>query len=249
MSLCAGVVFVGGNLNYEMMKYVLLMTFSLFFALHSMAQDWTVEDSLRLNRMMVVDEDIKLNLDAVRSIDMESGLFADPIVVADKQWLKIDESLPLPNNETKPFNMREMLSLRPYKADTPMNWDPVYRKRIRMGTDTWRSDPFYKLSSLRIYSGWARRMLDAGPRNTLEQIEATGLRYNPLAGRANNQMVGAWTATPTGVGGLDFNYYTSKDFWNFQGRRNRIRTLEVLSQYGDSTTVEIKHPIFLPLVR
>ncbi len=248
MSLYVVVVFVGGNLNYEIMKYAFLVVFSLLCAPQLLAQDWTVEDSLRLNRMMV-DDEIKLNLDAVRSIDMESGLFADPVVVADKQWLKIDASLPLPNNETKPFNMREMLSLRPYKAGTPMNWDPVYRKRIKMGADTWRSDPFYKLSSLRIYSGWARRMLDAGPRNTLEQIEATGLRYNPLAGRVNNQMVGAWTATPSGVGGLDFNYCTSKEFWDFQARRNRIRTLEVLSQYGDSTTVQINHPIFLPLAR
>ena len=231
------------------MKYLIVVCASLLFALPSMAQEWTSQDSLRLNTIMDSDQEIKLNLDAVRSIDMGSGLFSDPIVVTDKNWMKVDESLPIANGSAKPFNAREMLSLRPYKSDTRMNWDPVYRKNIKVGGDTWRSDPFYKISSLRIYSNWARSMFDAGPRNSVEQIEATGLRYNPLAGRVNNQFVGGWVATPSGPSGIDFNYYLSKDYWDFRGRKNRKRTIEVLSQYGDSTTVKINHPIFLPLMR
>ena len=35
----------------------------------------------------------------------------------------------------------------------------------------------------------------------------------------------------------------TKEFWNTSGRNNRIRTLEVLKTYGDSTTVLINKPI------
>ncbi|MDR0891420.1 MAG: DUF4858 domain-containing protein [Mediterranea sp.] len=34
-----------------------------------------------------------------------------------------------------------------------------------------------------------------------------------------------------------------KQFWDRKGKKRRARTLEVLSQYGDSTTVHVNHPI------
>lgn len=124
------------------------------------------------------------------------------------------------------------MTLRPYTTQTKYNWDPVYQKKIHVGKDTWRGDAFYELKRQVIYTNWAKHPLDAGPRETLEQIEATGLRYR-VTERVNNRMVGSWqrSSSPTG---LDFMKPFTRDFWNFKGRKRRARTLEVLKAYGDS---------------
>lgn len=231
------------------MKYLIIISLLLSFTFSVQAQDWNREDSLRLSRIMAGDEEIELNKKAIQSIDMGSGLFGDQMIVEDKKWLQPDITLPIPNDAEQPFNMRQMLSLRPYNGSTPLNWDPVYRKRIKVANNTWRNDPFYKLSTIRIYSNWAKRWNDAGDRNSLEKIEASGLRYNTFAERANGQMVGAWQRISDGPSGIDFNYYTSKDFWDFKGRKIRARTLEVLGQYGDSTTVLVSQPIIFPITK
>lgn len=136
-----------------------------------------------------------------------------------------------------------VLTLHPYTANTKYNWDPVYQKKIKVDKDTWRGDEFYALKILTIPSNWAKRPFDAGPRETLEQIEATGMRYR-VTDRANNMAVDSWQpATGRGIGGLDFMTPFTRDFWNFKGRKRRARTLEVLKAYGDSTTVQIKDPV------
>ena len=129
-----------------------------------------------------------------------------------------------------------MLSLHPYKANTPYDWDPVYQKKITVNKNTWRSSPFYELTKLKIYTNWAKRPLDAGPRESVEQIEATGLRYM-VTERANNMAVGGWRGV--GGGGIsgDFMAPFTKDFRNIKGRKRRARTLEVLKTYGDSISV------------
>jgi hypothetical protein len=129
-----------------------------------------------------------------------------------------------------------VLTLRPYTANTKYNWDPVYQKKITVNKNTWRSSPFYELTKLKIYTNWAKRPLDAGPRESVEQIEATGLRYM-VTERANNMAVGGWRGV--GGGGIsgDFMAPFTKDFWNIKGRKRRARTLEVLKTYGDSISV------------
>lgn len=84
-----------------------------------------------------------------------------------------------------------VLTLRPYTANTKYNWDPVYQKKITVNKNTWRGDPFYELTTRFIYSDWAKTPMDAGPRESIEQIEATGLRYM-VTERANNMAVGSW---------------------------------------------------------
>lgn len=54
-----------------------------------------------------------------------------------------------------------------------------------------------------IPTNWAKHPFDAGPRETVEQIEATGLRYR-VTERANNMAVGGWQgASGGGISGLD----------------------------------------------
>lgn len=88
-----------------------------------------------------------------------------------------------------------------------------------------------------IPTNWAKHPFDAGPRETVEQIEATGLRYR-VTERANNMAVGGWQgASGGGISGLDLMTPFTREFWNFKGRKRRARTLEVLKAYGDSITV------------
>ena len=84
--------------------------------------------------------------------------------------------------------------------------------------------------------------LDDGPRESIEQIEATGLRYM-VTERANNMAVGSWRSV--GGGGIagDFMRPFTKDFWNRKAARRRARTLEVLRTYGDSITARRKETI------
>lgn len=196
------------------------------------AQEWTPQDSLHLRRFLSGEGEVRLNPDVLKEIGIDSPL-GSPKEDMNKSWLEFDSSLPvMPQMPEK----KVVLTLRPYTANTKYNWDPVYQKKITVNKNTWRSSPFYELTKLKIYTNWAKRPLDAGPRESVEQIEATGLRYM-VTERANNMAVGSCRGV--GGGGIsgDFMAPFTKDFWNIKGRKRRARTLEVLKTYGDSISV------------
>lgn len=196
------------------------------------AQEWTPQDSLHLRRFLSGEGEVRLNPDVLKEIGIDSPL-GSPKEDMNKSWLEFDSSLPvMPQMPEK----KVVLTLRPYTANTKYNWDPVYQKKITVDKNTWRSSPFYELTKLKIYTNWAKRPLDAGPRESVEQIEATGLRYM-VTERANNMAVDGWRGV--GGGGIsgDFMAPFTKDFWNIKGRKRRARTLEVLKTYGDSISV------------
>ena len=215
------------------MKYFILFLGLLFVVAFPLyAQEWTPQDSLHLRRFLSGEGEVRLNPDVLKEIGIDSPL-GSPKEDMNKSWLEFDSSLPvMPQMPEK----KVVLTLRPYTANTKYNWDPVYQKKITVNKNTWRSSPFYELTKLKIYTNWAKRPLDAGPRESVEQIEATGLRYM-VTERANNMAVGGWR----GVGGVgisgDFMAPFTKDFWNIKGRKRRARTLEVLKTYGDSISV------------
>ena len=215
------------------MKYFILFLGLLFVVAFPLyAQEWTPQDSLRLRRFLSGEGEVRLNPDVLKEIGIDSPL-GSPKEDMNKSWLEFDSSLPvMPQMPEK----KVVLTLRPYTANTKYNWDPVYQKKITVNKNTWRSSPFYELTKLKIYTNWAKRPLDAGPRESVEQIEATGLRYM-VTERANNMAVGGWRGV--GGGGIsgDFMAPFTKDFWNIKGRKRRARTLEVLKTYGDSISV------------
>lgn len=215
------------------MKYFILFLGLLFVVAFPLyAQEWTPQDSLHLRRFLSGEGEVRLNPDVLKEIGIDSPL-GYPKEDMNKSWLEFDSSLPvMPQMPEK----KVVLTLRPYTANTKYNWDPVYQKKITVDKNTWRSSPFYELTKLKIYTNWAKRPLDAGPRESVEQIEATGLRYM-VTERANNMAVGGWRGV--GGGGIsgDFMAPFTKDFWNIKGRKRRARTLEVLKTYGDSISV------------
>lgn len=96
-----------------------------------------------------------------------------------------------------------------------------------------------------------------GLRRSLDEIRASGVRFQQFGERANGMMVstmvmgspiplfggsGVYVNGST-IGGLDLMAVFTKDFWDKKGQERRERTLEVLRTYGDSTTVLINRPI------
>lgn len=221
------------------MKYFICLLGLLSFVVFPFyAQNWTSQDSLRLQKLLKEGGEIKLNPEILKEIEKENVL-SSPKIDLSKSWMDFDTSMPM---VPKAPEKKVVLTLRPYASNTKYNWDPVYQKKITINKNTWRGDPFYELTTRFIYSNWAKSPLDVGPRETLEQIEATGIRYR-VTERANNMAVGSWQpASGNGFSG-DFLSVFTKDFWNASGRKRRARTLEVLKAYGDSTTVLIKHPV------
>lgn len=222
-----------------MRKSILIIGLLYAVAFPLCAQNWTPQDSLKLQQLLKGNGEVKVNPDALK--ELERNILGTPEVSVNKSWVDFDPTLPTslqkePKQEIK-------LTLRPYTANTKYNWDPVYQKKINVGKNTWRGDPYYELKTLFIYTNWAKTPLDIGPRESVEQIEATGQRYR-VTERANNMAVGSWQGVGGGgIGSLDLMTPFTREFWNFKGRRRRARTLEVLKAYGDSTTVLIKHPV------
>lgn len=219
-----------------MRRFILVWGLLCAVAFPCYAQNWTPQDSLRLNRLLKGGGEIKLNPEVLQELEMNNSL-GTPKAVMDKSWMDFDNSLPvMPRVPEK----KVVLTLRPYTANTQYNWDPIYQKKIKVDKDTWRGDEFYALKILTIPTNWAKHPFDAGPRETVEQIEATGLRYR-VTERANNMAVGCWQgASGGGISGLDLMAPFTREFWNFKGRKRRARTLEVLKAYGDSITVSGK---------
>mgnify|MGYP001089247569 FL=1 len=226
----------------ELIKRLITAMTLCLTALLVHAQEWTKEDSLRLRKLLDSDQELNLNQDAVRQIDFGSAV-GTPRMSVEKKWM-----LPKP---------KVVLSLMPYKANTPYNWDPVFQKKIRMDKNTWRGDPHYEMRHQRSYSNWARNPMAGGVRKSLEEIRASGVRFRQLSERANGMMVnsvvmdspiplfggsGVYINGGT-IGGLDLMAVFTKNFWDKKGKERRERTLEVLRTYGDSTTVLINRPI------
>lgn len=221
---------------------------ALFIAHIGYAQEWGVQDSIRLDKILSEETELNINKDILNQIDFGSAVMGAPIIYSDKNWLAPDETLPISLPDEIPLDKRKLLTLRPYNGSTPYNWNPIQQKKIRVTKDTWRSDPFYAIKMQKIYSDWAKNPFDKGIRNSVAEIEASGLRYNPFAGRVGNASVGGWQAA-SGASGLDLMTPFTKEFWNKSMTKRRRRTLEVLSQYGDSTTVNDNSPIIKPITR
>lgn len=228
---------------------MMIKLFSLFCLMAltqiTFAQEFSKQDSIRLNAILDGDQELHINKDVINQIDFGAGVWGSQMMIMDKQWLSPDATLPSIHPDEIPLDKRQILSLKPYKANTPYNWDPVRQKKIKVTKDTWRSDPYREIKSRLIYSNWASKPHEAGMRNSVAAIEATGLRYNPFAGKVGGASVGAWQAVSTGSG-TDLMAPFTKEFWNRAGRKRRMRTFEVLSQYGDSTTVTVNQALIQP---
>ncbi len=229
-----------------MNKNLNLLLFFCVITVSAQAQ-WSQKDSLNLRRLLQGDGEIRLNPNAVRDIDF--GTFVgEPIQSNDSPALRYNSTLPSPMPDYSKMN----LTLRPYSGHIRFNYDPIYKRKEIIRADTWQNvDSLYPLYMMTIYTNWAEKPLEGGFRKSLEEIEATGLRYNPIGERVGGMTVGMWQGTPgtavgtiapisdrvttmpgkTTVGGFDFMKPFTREFWDKIGRDNRKRTLELLENY------------------
>lgn len=212
---------------------------------------WTAKDSLNLKRVLQGGEELKLNREAVKQIDLGKMMGA-PRQSKEKNWLLPDESLPA----VLPDKKKVVLTLYPYKANTRFDWDPVYQKKIKVDKDTWRGDPLYGMKGLLNFSNWAKTPISPGIRKSLDEIRYSGVEFRQMGERLNNMLVNRAVISPTAgiplgggvtvsgvtLGGLNLMGIFQKDFWDKKGNDRRARTLEVLKAYGDSTTVNVPDP-------
>ncbi len=100
-----------------------LCTLLLAAACPLWAQQWSVQDSVRLQRILGQEEQPRLNPDALR--ELEQMFMGTPRMDASRPWMEADPTLP--HTSPKP---KVKMTLRPYSANTPYNWDPVYQCKI-----------------------------------------------------------------------------------------------------------------------
>ena len=106
------------------MKSVLVFGVLLIAVVYPLcAQQWSVQDSLRLHRLLEQEEQPRLNPDALR--ELEQIFMGKPNVDTSRPWMEFNPILP--HISPKP---KARLTLRPYSANTPYNWDPVYQRKI-----------------------------------------------------------------------------------------------------------------------
>ncbi|KAA6325812.1 hypothetical protein EZS27_025013 [termite gut metagenome] len=220
-----------------MKQHVILLLIAYFLSSHivrAQSSQWTKRDSLNLSRLLKNNGEIKLNRGAV-NIDFGGGPVTPPLIA--KPALKYDETLP----SVYPKNEKKNPTLMPYRiTESNKAYDSPHPYVTKPNIS----------NLLKPYSNWAQTWRDARPRNSREEIEATGVHYNILGERLNGQLVPAYSLEPTAGGislgngitvtttasgstisGLDLMAPLTKEFWDIKGRARRARTLEVLKNY------------------
>lgn len=126
-----------------MMIRVFLVTMLLVVASDKLcAQQWTAQDSLRLQRQLRGEGELQLNEEALKQL--EQDVFSDPLRPSlQKPWLDYDATLP--SSCFEKTRRTGKLTLYPYTASTRYDWDPVREKKIKVDENTWRG-PFYAIT-------------------------------------------------------------------------------------------------------
>lgn len=172
-------------------------------------------DSLKLNRILKNNKEIKINREELENIQFDNHIINNPMLKPlEIKKLDVDESLP------KDAKQKYKMTLTPYKADTPYNWDPIYHcKIIQKANGKWV--PKYVPRDL--------VATDTIPMDSLAS-EAAREKY----ARTWRLHVGPIMMLDGGLDGIDLMKLFEKRFWQFRQNRIRKRTLEVLKDYGEA---------------
>lgn len=177
------------------------------------AQEWTREDSLKLNRILKGNKEIEINKHELKNIQFEHHIINKPLLEPIQlNIISPDETLPQ-NAKT-----RYKLSMQPYKPSTPYNWDPIFHCKIVQVNGQWEplNGPVHYIDQSRAYN------LAVGISNQIAGIK--GLRGFKL-GHSDTYINGGT------ISGLDLMFFFEKRFWQFKQNDIRKRTQEVLKNY------------------
>ncbi len=113
--------------SIRMKHLIFLLVLPVMAAMSLQAQEFTAQDSLHLQQLLGREGEIELNPNALQ--ELRRSLMPDTQHMdMQKPWMEPDFTLPNGiHTEPRP---KVRLTLRPYSANTPYNWDPVYQCKI-----------------------------------------------------------------------------------------------------------------------
>jgi hypothetical protein len=161
-------------------------------------------------------KDLEINKDELQHIQFDTSPEAilKPVKTSKTD---VDETLPFNNKR------RIKLTLMPYNANTPYNWDPVYHCRIVQRNNKWVP----KIDNRDGYAG-----IDS---SAIDSMYSIVVRERLMKDWQVHQMPKGGGAMVNGViRGVDLMKVFEKSFWQFRLNKTRERTLEVLKEYANA---------------
>ena len=190
----------------------LSILFCLMGILTSKAQ-LSRRDSIRLKQLLEGDKEIKLNQEAVKSIQFnfapDINEMHKPKMSEEKPWMEFDKSLPKNFNDTVQWRKPKFIRLLPYTIFTRLGEDPVNDIIIKTRKDTLRMK--LKLDYLKEYIPQHQPVVSFDA----EKLLYENLTKRGRAIRRNRKRAKAWKI---------YNDYvpTKEDSLKWYGNKKRI---------------------------
>ena len=190
----------------------LSILFCLMGILTSKAQ-LSRRDSIRLKQLMEGDKEIKLNQEAVKSIQFnfapDINEMHKPKMSEEKPWMEFNKSLPKNFNDTVQWRKPKFIRLLPYTIFTRLGEDPVNDIIIKTRKDTLRMK--LKLDYLKEYIPQHQPVVSFDA----EKLLYENLTKRGRAIRRNRKRAKAWKI---------YNDYvpTKEDSLKWYGNKKRI---------------------------
>lgn len=194
-------------------KEIIIVLLLCLFTASGKAQ-WTKSDSLKLNRILNDKKEIQLNKSELQNIHLDNHIINNPLL-KPIQINNIGPDETLPENAGKKI----VLTMTPYKANTPYNWDPIFHCKIVQVNGQWEPQN--------------------GPLHYTDQSRATKLALNTTSIIAEEKGLRGLQLGHSGlyvnggnISGLDLMFFLEKRFWDFKQNGIRKKTLDILKGYG-----------------
>lgn len=194
-------------------KEIIIVLLLCLFTASGKAQ-WTKSDSLKLNRILNDKKEIQLNKSELQNIHLDNHIINNPLL-KPIQINNIGPDETLPENAGKKI----VLTMTPYKANTPYNWDPIFHCKIVQVNGQWEPQN--------------------GPLHYTDQSRATKLALNTTSIIAEEKGLRGLQLGHSGlyvnggnISGLDLMFFLEKRFWDLKQNAIRKKTLDILKGYG-----------------
>ncbi|MBE6286638.1 MAG: DUF4858 domain-containing protein [Mediterranea massiliensis] len=103
---------------------------------HTYAQNQTNKDSLSIGNELLIGINKKALEEFRESFEEDNFILNN-----QKEWMQFNEKLPNIMEQTTPTTkQKKRLSLKPYTANTPYNWDPIRKRKIKVDKNTWKNN-------------------------------------------------------------------------------------------------------------
>lgn len=115
-----------------MSRYWVIIFIGMTYS-YTYAQNQTRKDTLSIKNEL----SIELNKEALE--ELKKYFEGDNLILNEqKEWMQFNEKLPNVFERSTPPKRKIRLTLKPYTATTPYNWDPIRECKIKVDKNTWK---------------------------------------------------------------------------------------------------------------